>query len=480
MSRLLPLTLTALSLIAAACSESRCPKRYVQRGTVCKVCPTGSAPSDNECVTIDGGVVVDPVEADGGVVDDDDEPRSDAASSTRSDGSTSGADARTSSPERDTSVADAATSPDAGPDNSNTDAGGELDASSSDAATSNDASSPVADASADAVVDAGPPCYADKDKDGVGAGPAVSCDGYGTDAGSSLSLLSTDCDDNNNKRSPSLTDVCGDNIDNDCDGTPDDESNNACGGPCTAQLAHQPGQKCDNGLLGACARDGSWVCQGTMATVCDAPSVSAGPEVCGDGVDNDCDERADEEDAINATVWYEDCDGDGYSALTDVLIAAGNGVRTGCAKPAPAGSCAGGWTARKPQAPQTGIPASAWDCDDYSAAYTPEAGFGLPPAGKSRTDLNCDGVNEKDPLAYRRFGDEWFLLHLCNVGESCLACNDRITVWGAGRWNSSGTKPRCSMSETDTLPFESVVDGLNLCNGNLYAPQSNGGLQKCR
>ena len=230
----------------------------------------------------------------------------------------------------------------------------EQDASASDANSTDDATSIPIDSGADASVDAGPPCYADNDKDGVGAGAPVSCEGYGTDAGPSLSMTATDCDDNN-KRSPSLTDICGDNIDNDCDGTPDDEANNACGGPCTTQLAHQPGEKCDNGLKGACLKDGTWQCQGKTATVCNAPSAAAGSEVCGDGVDNDCDGSKDEADAIDARTWYEDCDGDGYSALSEALIAAKVGVKTACAKPAASASCSGGWTARcVPQAPMPG------------------------------------------------------------------------------------------------------------------------------
>jgi hypothetical protein len=60
-------------------------------------------------------------------------------------------------------------------------------------------------------------CFLDRDKDGVGAGSPVDCDDITlvNTLGSSLSPLGGDCDDNNAQRSPNLTDLCGDAIDND-------------------------------------------------------------------------------------------------------------------------------------------------------------------------------------------------------------------------------------------------------------------------
>ena len=49
---------------------------------------------------------------------------------------------------------------------------------------------------------------------------------------------------------------------------------------------------------------------------CDDTSTSVNPgedEVC-DGVDNNCDDEIDEDDAADATTWYVDSDGDGYGA----------------------------------------------------------------------------------------------------------------------------------------------------------------------
>jgi hypothetical protein len=59
-----------------------------------------------------------------------------------------------------------------------------------------------------------------------------------------------------------LTDVCGDNADNDDDGTIDDPDGNPL---------HKAGASCDNGQSGTCQRTGHYVCDGLFATKCDAP-----------------------------------------------------------------------------------------------------------------------------------------------------------------------------------------------------------------
>lgn len=156
-----------------------------------------------------------------------------------------------------------------------------------------DASATLLDAGATkpdaASPDAATPCYLDRDGDGVGAGASIPCPAPELldAAGSALVRATGDCDDADRRRAPTLPDLCGDQLDNDCDGKPDDEANNACGGPCSKPLAGKPGAECTNGALGACRRVGLFQCAGTELR-CNAPSVAPLPEVC-DGADNDCD-----------------------------------------------------------------------------------------------------------------------------------------------------------------------------------------------
>jgi hypothetical protein len=77
-------------------------------------------------------------------------------------------------------------------------------------------------------------------------------------------------------------------------------------------------------------------------------------------VDNDCDGDIDE-NAVDATTWYTDADGDGHGDASETVEAC--------------------------EAPQ-GAVASAADCDDADAAKNPDAVEGC---GVSE-DMNCDGV----------------------------------------------------------------------------------------
>lgn len=254
--------------------------------------------------------------------------------------------------------------------------------------SSQDAGRPLQTA-LDSAVSVAPPtdterCFLDRDKDGVGAGAAVSCAASGTVVDPPQSTRNDDCDDNDARRSPSVTDVCGDGVDNDCDSKVDEETNNACGGSCAQALQHQPGEACSNGLLGACKRSGVYECAGTGVS-CNAPKVEPGKELCGDGVDNDCNGEADETGATDAPAWYQDCDHDGFAATTVGAIRA-------CKEPEPLLDCL--WTLKKPDEQNH----KDWDCNDEYPGYHPGANYGLRPVGQTSFDLNCSGTAEPSPV----------------------------------------------------------------------------------
>jgi hypothetical protein len=144
------------------------------------------------------------------------------------------------------------------------------------------------------------------------------------------------------------------------------------------------GDACTNGLLGACTRAGTYSCGRDGTLICSAPVANPSDELCGDTRDNDCDGLVDEPGAVDATLWYQDCDGDGYAASAV-------GAVKSCSLPAQNGSCT--WTSVIPQ-PET---KTNWDCNDSNPAYTPAADYSFPPSGSTSFDLNCDGQALPDP-----------------------------------------------------------------------------------
>jgi len=149
--------------------------------------------------------------------------------------------------------------------------------------------------------------YADDDGDLYGdpADSLVACDqppGY--------VLLAEDCDDTNPNVNAGDDEVC-DGVDNDCDGTVDepdavdaqtwyaDLDGDGHGDPASSQDA------CDPPLDHVANADD---CDDTDAAV-----FPGADEYC-NGYDDDCDGDTDEDDAVDASTWYEDHDMDGFGA----------------------------------------------------------------------------------------------------------------------------------------------------------------------
>ena len=207
----------------------------------------------------------------------------------------------------------------------------------------------------DALVDEGEPVgaprwYADKDDDGYGAGAAtIACDplpGYVSEAG--------DCDDTRSATFPGAPETCNQR-DDDCDNAVDDTPVDA---PAWYIDRDGDGFATLDWPIFACVAP---VGQTDIVGDCDDRDASAypgAPETC-DGRDDNCNGLLDD-NASDASLWYEDADGDGHGHPELTKLA--------CEHPP-------GWSA------------VADDCDDTRWGTAP----GRPESCDGR-DNDCDGA----------------------------------------------------------------------------------------
>jgi len=202
--------------------------------------------------------------------------------------------------------------------------------------------------------------YADSDGDGFGD---VAQSSQACDQPSGFVADSSDCDDGDAAVSPDAEEVCDAN-DNDCDGDVDEDDASDAG----TWYADSDGDGYGDGGVASSA------CTAPTGSVsddsdCDDGDASVNPgatETC-NGLDDDCDGDVDEDDASDASVWYEDRDEDGY----------GDASRTASACDAP-----------------EGYVADATDCDDLD----PDAYPGATEVCDG-DDEDCDGVADEDEAA---------------------------------------------------------------------------------
>jgi hypothetical protein len=199
--------------------------------------------------------------------------------------------------------------------------------------------------------------FADADADGFGApgSSLAACDapeGYVADA--------TDCDDASAIAFPGATEIC-DGTDDDCDGAIDEAG---AADPATWYAdADADGFGDSLVVTVACAPPAGYVAD---ASDCDDTVDTTWPgatERC-DGADDDCDGAIDEPDAVDASGWYADADGDTFGDADVAEVA--------CDMP-------------------VGFVADASDCDDADATAFPGGvevcdGF----------DNDCDGTTDGD------------------------------------------------------------------------------------
>ncbi len=127
------------------------------------------------------------------------------------------------------------------------------------------------------------------DPNAVGCSVTTVCtdvdgDGYSTDGGSCGPL---DCDDNDYAVNPGASEVCGDGIDNNCNGSIDTADLNAVG--CMVGCTDQDGD--------AFSPDGGSC--GPIDCNDNDPEINPGAlEICNDGSDNNCNNKTDSADAV--------------------------------------------------------------------------------------------------------------------------------------------------------------------------------------
>lgn len=140
-------------------------------------------------------------------------------------------------------------------------------------------------------------------------------DGFGSEAYTSLSCAqpegyvvdNSDCVDSDPDSFPGATESC-DEVDNDCDGSVDEEAPDA---PNWYPDADGDGFGDQSSPVQVCTPDGPLIALGGD---CDDSSAETSPdalEYC-DGVDNNCDGSVDEDTAEDTNTYYLDADSDGF------------------------------------------------------------------------------------------------------------------------------------------------------------------------
>ena len=204
--------------------------------------------------------------------------------------------------------------------------------------------------------------YIDSDSDTWGTGTGLcKC----APAAPYTATRTGDCADGDFYRNPSVDEVCGDGIDNDCDAKTDEEGGNGCDFWFFDNDRDGYGDPTKSKCL--CAASVSTKYDSATGNDCNdaLPAVSPGAtEKCGNAIDDDCDGQTDEENAQNCATWYYDSDGDtfGVNTMTKCLCAAKDLYR----------ATVGG------------------DCDDNSATSKP-GGIETCAAG----DQDCDGFDNE-------------------------------------------------------------------------------------
>jgi hypothetical protein len=174
----------------------------------------------------------------------------------------------------------------------------------------------------------------------------------------------TDCDDNESTTYPGAPEFC-DGVNNDCDNETDEDSS------VDVLTWYEDGDSDGFGDSSStdidCYQPNGYVSNDTDCDDTEATTYPGADEYC-DGVNNDCDNETDEDDAVDASTWYRDSDRDGYGTT--------NTTKTQCYKP-------------------NGYVSISTDCDDSNKNINPGA---TEICDSANNDEDCDGgADDNDP-----------------------------------------------------------------------------------
>jgi len=293
-----------------------------------------------------------------------------------------------------------------------------------------------------------------------------------------------DCDDDDEDVHPDADEVCGDEVDNDCDGDidaddldtdADGDGQSACDLDCddsdpdiyfgSTEICDllEVDEDCDgeineldavgtlifyvdddgDGYGGTSTTEACSVPDGYVSNSddCDDDAASISPdgvEVC-DGLDNDCDASVDESGAEGEVAFYFDGDGDGFG-LTSIFA---------CSAP-------------------SGYVEEGGDCNDTRSDINPD---GVEVCDEADADEDCDGSSEEsDALGQTYWYHDWDGDGYGDPDDSELACNapaDHVVNDNdCDDWND-GISP----AEAEVCDLDDVDEN---CNDEVNEPGADG------
>jgi hypothetical protein len=166
--------------------------------------------------------------------------------------------------------------------------------------------------------------FFDGDRDGYGDEESSRCQCTSDDAAALIAgedpepgynvTTPGDCNDDDESVNPSAVESCFTAFDDDCDGSTNEYGAVGCSLWFLDEDGDGDGQSesvCSCEHISPYTADNDLDCDDTTAAI-----WTGADEVCGDGIDNNCEGTIDGSEAVDATEWYRDDDGDGYGLLT--------------------------------------------------------------------------------------------------------------------------------------------------------------------